>query len=209
MVTVTSADLRQVASDAVDTLLMGLRSDWTVRAGDLEWSCQRTLDHVPDALILYASHLARRATERLPLLRDGSPDDAPDQLCDATRSAAAVLATVADAAGPLARAFHPAGRADTAGFLAMACDELLIHTYDISVGLRLEFAPDPGICARLLARLFPWAPAEIDPWRGLLWANGRIALEHSPRLGADWYWHCAPLEEWDGDVVKRTQPPAW
>jgi hypothetical protein len=39
-----------------------------------------------------------------------------------------------------------------------------------------------------------------DPWRLLLWANGRIALGERPRLQR-WRWHCAPLSEWDG------QPP--
>ena len=33
-----------------------------------------------------------------------------------------------------------------------------------------------------------------------LWACGRVALDERPSLGADWEWHCAPLEEWEGEV---------
>lgn len=209
MVTVTPADLRHAASQAVDTLIAGIDADWNAPAGDLEWSCRRTLDHIPDALVLYAGHLARRASGQLPLLRDGTPDATPAQLCEVTRSAAAVLAAVAEAADPSARAFHPAGMADPCGFLAMGCDEILIHTYDITIGLKIEFRPDADLCARVLRRLFPWAPDDVEPWRGLLWANGRTALDHHPRLGPDWYWHCAPLREWDGSIATRTRPPAW
>jgi hypothetical protein len=60
-----------------------------------------------------------------------------------------------------------------------------------------------------VARIFPWAPAEGDPWAALRWAAGRAALPDRERLGPDWYWHCAPLAEWDGTIKKRTTPPAW
>ncbi|MFL6137290.1 MAG: hypothetical protein ACJ74O_05750 [Frankiaceae bacterium] len=49
----------------------------------------------------------------------------------------------------------------------------------------------------MLRRLFPWVPVDDDPWRLLLWANGRIALDGRPRL-ARWRSHPAPLDEWDG-----------
>jgi hypothetical protein len=58
-------------------------------------------------------------------------------------------------------------------------------------------------------RLFPWAPNDVAPWAALRWAAGRAALPDRPRLGPDWYWHCAPLSEWDGTITKRTAPPAW
>jgi hypothetical protein len=122
---------------------------------------------------------------------------------------AAVLADVVRAAPPAARAFHPAGVADPSGFAAMGCDEILVHTGDIATGLGIGFEPPAGLCARVLARLFPWAPGDAEPWPALQWANGRIGLPGHERQDADWYWHCAPLEEWDGTLARRHVAPRW
>jgi hypothetical protein len=99
--------------------------------------------------------------------------------------------------------------ADAEGFVAMGCDEILVHTGDIADGLGITAAPPTDLCARVLARLFPWAPKGTDPWPTLLWANGRAPLGDRGRLDADWYWQCAPLSEWDGAVKRRTKAPAW
>jgi hypothetical protein len=61
----------------------------------------------------------------------------------------------------------------------------------------LTFRPGSDLAARVLARLFPWHLAGDDPWRTLLWANGRIDLP-GQLSQKGWRWHCAPLVEWDG-----------
>jgi uncharacterized protein (TIGR03083 family) len=183
--------------------------DWSAPAGALRWSCRRTLDHIVDTLVLYAAHLASRATTRLPLVRDGAPHADLDELFAALAAEAAVLAEVAAAAGPDVRAFHPAGMADASGFVAMGCDEVLVHTGDIAAGLGVDFRPPEELARRVLARLFPWAPPDVHPWDALSWANGRRRLPGHERLGPDWYWHCAPLSEWDGTRGRRLVPPAW
>jgi hypothetical protein len=59
---------------------------------------------------------------------------------------------------------------------------------------------------RVLARLFPWAPAAGDAWQALHWANGRAPLPDHERLGPDWSWQCAPLAERDGTTKKVAVP---
>src|SRR6266545_8408215 len=59
---------------------------------------------------------------------------------------------------------------------------------------------------RVVARLFPWAPEHDDSWGRLLWCNGRIALPGHERLGPEWGWWCAPLEEWDGVARTDAEP---
>ena len=184
-------------------------ADWSVPAGALGWSCRRTLDHLPDTLLLYAAHLASRAVRGLPFPRDGDPGPSPRRLLGITVEAAHILAAVGREAAPDARAYHPAGMADPAGFCAMACDEILVHGKDIAVGLGVAFEVPPALAARVVARLFPWAPMDVDPWVALLWANGRTELPGHGQLDADWYWHAAPLEEWDGVPERRQAPPAW
>jgi hypothetical protein len=99
--------------------------------------------------------------------------------------------------------------ADVSSWIALACEEIVLHTDDIAQGLGLGYRPPDDLSTDVLARLFPWAPTGIDPWAALRWAAGRSALPDRERLGPDWYWHCAPLSEWDGTIRKRTAPPAW
>ncbi|MEU7835401.1 MULTISPECIES: hypothetical protein [unclassified Nonomuraea] len=50
----------------------------------------------------------------------------------------------------------------------MGCDELLLHTYDVSRGLETEFVPSEEIALATLRRLFPWAPERAGAGEGLL-----------------------------------------
>ncbi len=81
----------------------------------------------------------------------------------------------------------------------------------IAASLGVPFEPPAGIAGRVVARLFPWAPATGERWDALLWANGRAGVDGTAMLGADWWWHCAPLAEWDGTPRRRaeTDPPGW
>jgi hypothetical protein len=58
---------------------------------------------------------------------------------------------------------------------------ILVHTADAAAGLGMPFAPDPVLAARVVRRLFPWAPGHSDPWAVLLWSNGRAPLGERPR----------------------------
>jgi hypothetical protein len=202
-------DLLRAAGICQTTLEPALDRDWSVRAGDLEWDCRRTLDHIVDTLFLYTAYLASRANGRLTPPRNGDLTATPAQLLPLVDAATAVLADVARAAPEGMRAFHPAGMADVSGWIGLGCEEILLHTDDIAQGLGVSFRPPDELAARVTARLFPWAPSDADPWAALRWAAGRAALPDRERLGPDWYWHCAPLTEWDGTIKKRTAPPAW
>jgi hypothetical protein len=50
LVTKTTAGMQRALADS-------LNSDWSVRAGDLEWSCWQTGAHVADDLFSYASQV--------------------------------------------------------------------------------------------------------------------------------------------------------
>jgi hypothetical protein len=171
-----------------------------VPAGDLEWTCRETLEHVCG--LAYAPVLATRATSFRPLALAVVPGAPLDDLLWTMRASARVLAEVARAAPAGVRAYHPAGMADPTGFVAMGMDEVLVHTADITTGLGVEWAPDEAAVGLVLDRLFPWWPRDADPWSALLWANGRRDLPGRPSPGAEWLWHCAPLDEWDGTVPR-------
>ncbi len=192
-----AAVCREALSDLVDL-------DLSVREGDLDWSCRQTLEHIPNTQIFYASQLAAAAKERLPRARGGDDQLTVADLLLSVEVNAAILEHVIRAAPASTRAFHPAGMADSSGFAAMGCDEILIHTADIAAGFVIDFKPPEDLCGRVLVRLFPWAPTDVGHWESLLWANGRIALPGVGPQDDNWRWHCAPLSEWDGRIPRRT-----
>lgn len=201
-------DLLAAAAVAHAALAPALDRDWSVRAGDLEWSCRRTLDHIVDALIHYAGNLATRSTE---LRSNPDVDNSHRPIGVALtmmETAAAILAAVVRAAPPGARGCHQAGMADASGFVAMGCEEILVHCDDVALGLGITLSPPADLAARVRSRIFPWAPTDVDSWDALRWAAGRTALPAYPRLGSDWGWHCAPLAEWDGTIAKAKWPVA-
>lgn len=202
-------DLNTAARQMVEVLSPVTGRDWTAPADGLDWSCRYTLDHTVNALASYAMHLATRAAERRPRFRDTNDAQPVDELLTSVASAAAVLGEVCRAAPDDARGFHPAGMADWSGFVGMGCTEIMIHTDDIARAFGIEFQGDHDVSRRVLNRIFPWAPEGDDAWQVLRWAAGRTELPDQERLGPDWYWHCAPLDEWDGTVVKRQRAPEW
>jgi hypothetical protein len=201
--TVGPEDVRAAAAACRGALGDLVDRDWSVNAGELEWSCRQTLEHIPNAQIFYASQLATGAQERLPRAIGGQDQLTVAELLLSVEVNAAILEHVIRAAPASARAFHPAGMADPSGFAAMGCDEILIHTADIAAGFGIDFMAPEELCGRVLARLFPWAPTGVGSWDSLRWANGRIALPESAPRDENWRWHCAPLSEWDGKIPRR------
>jgi hypothetical protein len=96
---------------------------------------------------------------------------------------------------------HEWGLADPSGFAAMGCAELLLHTGDVAAAGGLSWTPPGTLADAVLARLFPWAPTDAEPWAALLWATGRGPLPGREPV-TSWRWHCAPLEEWDGTQLR-------
>jgi hypothetical protein len=209
------SDDLQYCGDLAMSMLTPLGGrDWSVRAGDLEWSCRRTLDHIVDTMALYATYLANQATGRMRPIRNGDPAATIPELLAAMQASVNILVRVAEASPPPARAFHPSGYSDRQGYLAMGCSEVLTHADDILQGFGVAWEPEPAtdVCEHILTRVFPWAPdaAECpDRWQAVRWACGRTALPTRQRLDENWWWHAAPLSEWDGTRNQRTSPPAW
>ncbi|MEY2472137.1 MAG: hypothetical protein QOK28_1466 [Actinomycetota bacterium] len=191
-------DLIAVADDCVDALTPLIDRDWDTPAAGLEWSCRQTLEHL--GALSYAPILALRAPSLPKFGFSVFPDLPVDWLLPTARTNAAVVAEVARAAPLDARAWHPAGMADPSGFIAMMADELVVHTHDIATALGDDYRPDSAVTRALLDRLFPWWPQDAEPWDALLWAHGRTDLPGHPSPGADWLWHCAPVDEWDGTI---------
>lgn len=181
---------------------------WSTLAPPTTWTAVHTIEHIGNALLFYAGQIARRATRRLPVLRNGRPGPAAEQLDLVLTSAHVLRAAVADLGAD--RAWHPSGVADASGWVGMAVTEILVHGVDAAQVLGVELPIPADVCARTVARVFPWALAPTgelasDPVQVLLGVTGRTEADHDP----DWWWQSAPLAEWDGRPVRRTVPPGW
>nr|WP_246324871.1 DinB family protein [Petropleomorpha daqingensis] len=172
-----------------------------------DWTPRRTLDHLVDTLELYAASVRTRATARLDPPRDGDPGASRAELVAQLTLTAEKLAGLLAGMDDDERALHPSGLADRTGWLGMAATEVLVHT-------REACGPDPDddalepLAAAVVGRVLPWTPPG-DGWARLLQGTGRAPLGDVPPAGADWWWHSAPLAEWDGAPRRRSSPPQW
>jgi hypothetical protein len=174
-------DVDRAVSEMVRVLTPYESADWARPAGTLEWSCWKTAAHVAHDLLAYAGQLAAQPDDAyLPFdlrIRDGaSPRDVLRTVAGCGRLLSSVLA----ASSPTVRAWHW-GPTDPSGFAALGVTETLMHTYDITRGLGVDWTPPDSLCRAVLARLFSDAPAG-DPVQVLLWATGRGDLPGHARV---------------------------
>lgn len=193
---VTVDDLDAAVDAVLAALAPAVDADWSVSAGGLEWSCRHTIEHVADDMVLYAALVTSRAQSRYPRMlvtldEDATPADYLEVLAASGRILSAVLRTMPDDV----EVWHTSGFADSEAMAAMGVAELVLHAYDLCLGLGLPWTPPAGMSARILARLFPRAAPEamtVDgrpaDWATLLWAAGRISTPTRERL-TEWRWH--------------------
>jgi hypothetical protein len=197
---VSPGDLEWAGDFVFDAISPGATADWNaVLAGSLRWTVRETVVHMVSTCAFYSAHLASEARAELPVTLATAGDPSNLSLLGTVTVTPRLLAAVARSASPEQRGFHWAGLADVSGFLAMGCDEILIHAYDVALGLGLPYSVPDDLASKVLARLYPWAQNEVAPSDVLLWVNGRLKLPGQGR--EDWQrWHCAPLEEWDASI---------
>jgi len=194
---VTADDLDRVMSCVMSGLLPITDRDWSVRAGTLEWDCWHTAEHIGDTLLSYALQLAVRPTGRyVRAIATAEKGASPAEVLEFAVAGGRTLASMVRTSRAHVRAYHPAGMADPEGFAGMGCNEALVHGNDIAQGFGLSLDPPRDMCRRVLARIFPQAPADLaasDPWTALLWVGGRISLPRHARQPTSWRPHPAPL----------------
>jgi hypothetical protein len=204
---VTGADVQRAVAITADALRPAPAEAWDAQAGPMDCSCWDALDHLNNGVFSYALRLAppvpymqgrptilweRPGALARPLVTDR--EAGPEAAIEVLLMAGGLVAAVVDAKPATARAWHIWGTADPEGFAAMGVVETLAHAFDLTQGLCLEFEAPADLVAPALARLFPEAPADTDPWQTLLWATGRGELDGFERRGPDWTWHAAPIE---------------
>src|ERR1700691_1595944 len=150
----TGDDVLAAEAECCRFLLQHVEADWSGAVPGLDHTVASVVAHAANGPLWYALDLWGGPGDDAAFDLKVRTDAANAALVVSLSSAARVCAASVDAAPAGIRGFHPAGAPDAAGFAAMACDELLIHTDDAARGLGLRFAPDPALAGKGLARLF-------------------------------------------------------
>jgi hypothetical protein len=184
---VTATQIRDATWQMQGALGDAADADWSVIAGDLDWSCWSTGGHIADDLFSYASQvIAQPRHGYLPIEATIEARATPADLLESVVMCGGLLGLAVSSASPDARAYHPCGISDPEGFAAMGVLEVLVHTHDIASGLGVAWVPPDDLCSGVLDRLFPDAPAG-SPAAVLLWCTGRAPLGRLPRR-TTWRW---------------------
>jgi hypothetical protein len=143
------------AAAVVAALQPGIDADWSVTAGDLEWSVDRTIGHMTGAPAKYAFYLSSRSTRYIAVRVMPWAGATRQERLEAIVGCAAALAGVAATAPQDAFGLHVSGMRSAEQFLAMACEELLVHTYDVTCGLGLPYEPPAELCRLVIEHSHP------------------------------------------------------
>ena len=177
----TSDEFAALADFSIDALTEVVDADWTTRAGVLEWSCWRTVDHMVDCLFSYALQIGARAPSGyLPFEElHAKPEATPLDLVAGLRSVTALLvAVVRDSPGTVT-ASDGALELGLSDWCARAAYELVLHTHDVVSGLGRDLDPPLELCRVILESDALWmldreqARRGSDPWASLLFGSGR------------------------------------
>lgn len=208
---VTGADVERAVALTAEALRPAPAAAWDAQAGPMDCSCWDAMDHLNNGVFSYATRLAhpvpwvpgmpdrptirweRPGAQSRPLVTDRA--DGPAAAIEVLLTAGGLVAAVVETRPATARAWHIWGTADPEGFAAMGVVETLAHAFDLTQGLGIALAAPADLVAPALARLFPEAPKDTDPWATLLWATGRGELDGFAKRGPDWSWHSAPLDK--------------
>lgn len=173
-VPVTPECVQAAAAAVVAALQPGVDADWSVTAGELEWSVDRTIAHMTGAVGKYAFYLSSRSTRYVAVNVRPADDATRQERLEAIDACAAALAGVAATAPEDAVGFHVSGMRTAEQFLAMACEELIVHAYDVTCGLGLPFDPPEELCRLVIEHCYPGPAVSQRPvWPSLVWLSGR------------------------------------
>jgi hypothetical protein len=178
--TIQPDSVEAAAAAVVAALQPSIDADWSVTAGGLDWSVDKTIAHMTGAPAKYAFYLSSRSTRYIAVGVSPLDNATRQERLEAIEGCAAALSGVAATAPAGAVGFHVTGMRSAEQFLALACYELLVHTYDVTCGLRLPYEPPEKLSRLVLEHCFPGEDERRPMWPFLLWLSGR---RHSAASG--------------------------
>ncbi len=139
-------EVHRVLSDVVER-------DWSLRAGMLEWNCWQTVDHMVDCVFSYAMQVAGRVQTGFLPFRELHADAkaANGNLLAGLGAVGQIFQDVVSYAGPGTTTSDGLVSLDVGDWCAGAAYELVLHTYDVAIGLGVGWELPSGLCTAITA----------------------------------------------------------
>lgn len=134
-------DVAHAVNTACSFLEGAAERDWSMSAGDLDWTCRATGEHIASDLIAYAGQLiGEPLSGYVPFDIQVEEGATTRGLVAVIRTTGGLLAAAVATVPASARGWHPYGMGDREAFAAMGIVETFVHTYDIAQGLGLVWS---------------------------------------------------------------------
>ncbi len=180
--------LDAAVAEVISVVQAGSAANWSAKAGRLDWDCRKTVAHLASDFVGYAGQLtAPRQTGYVPfeVMLDETSD--AQELAEVVRATGGLLSSVGRTAPPGVISWHPYGMAGSHDFCAMGVVEALVHTHDLSAGLRVPWEPPDQLPTLVLHHLFKQEPGPAASWPTLLQITGRTP-DASGAFITKWRW---------------------
>src|SRR5215471_275667 len=125
-------DVRLAARASSKYLRSVIDNDWSRPIPELDWTVCDAIRHMIGGTVMYPIDLCASGAHLHTLKIHTRAESSNADLVLTLEASAAVLAHAIDGSPDDLRGYHPYGRADPSGFAAMGCDEILVHTDDVS-----------------------------------------------------------------------------
>ena len=191
---VTADDLLTVFERCGGQLSLLAPRNWDTPIPGMDWTVRDTVENLVDGIGFFTLHLLAESMQRLRVDIRCHGEISNEAVLDVLAAEVRALARAGALMPESTRAYHPHGSADAAGFMALACAELLGHTHDACRGMDTPFEVDTEVTRDVVARLFPGVAGDGDRLAALLWATGRLSLDGREDVGDDWTYNPGPPE---------------
>jgi uncharacterized protein (TIGR03083 family) len=178
---VTDGELVETLDASFSALEQVADQDWSEPAGSLEWTCWQTIDHTIDCVHSFALQIGAEADSGfLPFApMHAEATASPVDLLKGLRGVSALFVAVARDS--------PQDRTATDGIMTLSLAdwrsrtayEVVLHTYDILIGLGGSFSLSDELAASIIESEALWMfdrtqlPGASGSWMGLVEGSGR------------------------------------
>ena len=177
----TEGELVETLNAAFSALEQVVDQDWSLPAGSLAWTCWQTIDHTIDCVHSFALQIAAEADGGfLPLApMHAEVTASPADLLRCLRGVSALLVAVARECPQDRTASDGIVILNIADWRARAAYEVVLHTYDVVIGLGGSFSVSDRLAASIIESEVLWMfdrrrpQGAPDSWMGLVEGSGR------------------------------------
>jgi hypothetical protein len=177
----TDSELADAVDQALEALSEVVGHDWTLPAGSLDWSCWQTIDHTIDCVLSFSLQIGQPTDSGFHPFAPihAEPTATPSDLVQGLRSVSSLFRAITRDSPPDLTASDGIVSLTIADWRARTAYEVVLHTYDLRVGLGQDFSVPDTLSTSIMASTALWmfdrslTQRASDPWHALIAGSGR------------------------------------